>query len=168
LNFIAACGRVLEATDALGVHNGGSIMELLNRFYGPVVSLFRVVVGLLFVCHGAASLFGVLGGAVGTHKAVPVGAWPGWWAALIQLGCGALVMVGFATRLAGTLASGSMAYAYFTVHVGHAVWPIQNGGELAVLFCWSFLLLVFTGPGPWSVDALTARRSTVVETAGLQ
>ncbi len=53
---------------------------------GPVQSLVRIVVGFLFACHGAASLFGVLGGAVGTHGGtVPFGAWPGWWAAAIQL-----------------------------------------------------------------------------------
>jgi putative oxidoreductase len=143
-------------------------MGLFSRFHGPVVSLFRVVIGLLFVCHGAASLFGVLGGAVGTHKAVPVGTWPGWWAALIQFVCGALVLVGFRTRLAGALASGSMAYAYFTVHAEHALLPIQNGGELAVLFCWSFFLLAITGPGPWSVDALTSSRSRSPETTELR
>src|SRR3954452_7318240 len=102
-------------------------MELLNRVNGPVVSLFRIVVGLLFICHGAASLFGILGGAFGTHRAVPAGTWPGWWAALIQLACGAFVMVGFGTRIAGALASGSMAYAYFTVHAQQGLLPIQNG-----------------------------------------
>ena len=58
-----------------------------------------------------------------------------------------------------------MAYAYFTVHAEHALLPIQNGGELAVLFCWSFFLLAITGPGPWSVDALTSSRSRSLETA---
>jgi putative oxidoreductase len=140
-------------------------MGLSSRFYGPVVSLFRVVVGLLFVCHGAATLFGVLGGAFDTHKALPVGSWPGWWAGLVQLGCGGLVLVGFGTRVAGALASGSMAYAYFTVHAGHSLWPILNGGELAVLFCWSFLLLAITGPGPWSLDALTFGRARTLRTA---
>jgi putative oxidoreductase len=134
-------------------------MELSSRLYGPAVSLFRVVIGLLFICHGAATIFGVLGGSTGTHRATPVGTWPGWWAALIQLVCGALVLVGFGTRLAGTLASGSMAYAYFTVHAERALLPIQNGGEAAVLFCWSFLLLVITGPGPWSLDTLVFGRS---------
>jgi putative oxidoreductase len=140
-------------------------MELLNRINGPVVSLFRIVVGLLFVCHGAASLFGILGGAFGTHRAVPVGTWPGWWAALIQLVCGALVLVGFGTRIAGALASGSMAYAYFAVHAQQGLLPIENGGELAALFCWSFLLLVVAGPGPWSLDALIAGRSTTRQTS---
>ncbi|GAA1824666.1 DoxX family protein [Luedemannella flava] len=131
-------------------------MQLINRLNGPVVSLFRIVVGLLFLIHGASSLFGVFGGARGTGKAVEFGVWPSWWAALIQLVCGALVMIGLGTRIAAVLASGSMAYAYFTVHAGEALWPIQNGGELAAMFAWSFLLLVATGAGPWSLDALIA------------
>jgi putative oxidoreductase len=132
-------------------------VRLADRYQAIVVSLFRIVIGLLFLCHGAASLFGVLGGAFGRGASVPVGTWPGWYAAVIQLACGALVLVGFGTRFAALLASGSMAYAYFTVHQGHALWPIQNGGELSVLFCWSFLLLVVTGPGAWSIDAIISR-----------
>ncbi len=133
-------------------------MRSFGRFNEPVVSLFRMVVGLLFTCHGLASLFGVLGGAVGTHRAVPAGTWPGWWAALIELVTGVLVFVGLGTRFAALVASGTMAYAYFTVHQQHALLPIQNGGEPAALFCWSFLLLVVTGPGPWSLDALATKR----------
>ncbi|GAA5201286.1 DoxX family protein [Rugosimonospora acidiphila] len=129
-------------------------MQRLERLRGPVASLFRIVVGLLFVCHGAASLFGVFGGAVDTHRAIPVGTWPDWWAALIQLVAGLLVFVGLGTRPAAVLASGSMAFAYFTVHQERALFPIQNGGEPAVLFCWSFLLIALSGPGPWSLDAL--------------
>jgi putative oxidoreductase len=133
-------------------------MRSFGRFNEPVVSLFRMVVGLLFTCHGAASLFGVFGGAVGTHRAIPAGTWPGWWAALIELVTGILVFLGLGTRVAALLASGTMAYAYFTVHQEHALLPIQNGGEPAALFCWSFLVLVVTGPGPWSLDALATRR----------
>ncbi|MEE1781585.1 DoxX family protein, partial [Streptomyces sp. SP17BM10] len=84
------------------------------------LAAYRVVVGLLFACHGAASLFGVLGGAKcgGTD---PLGPGRGWWAALIQLAGGLLVMVGLGTRWAALLCSGSMAYAYFTVHQQHAL-----------------------------------------------
>ncbi|MFI1163138.1 DoxX family protein [Streptomyces sp. NPDC020801] len=124
------------------------------------LGLFRIVVGLLFACHGAASLFGVLGGAAGTHGGtLPAGTWPGWYAAVIQLACGVLVLLGLGTRAAAFLASGSMAYAYFDVHQRAALWPIQNGGELPVLFCWSFLLLVFTGTGAFGLDGLISRRS---------
>ncbi|MGC4894952.1 DoxX family protein [Micromonospora sp. DT31] len=129
-----------------------------TQLTGSVLSLFRAIVGALFVCHGAASIFGVFGGNRGSGEAVPFAAWPGWWAALIQLICGALVLVGLVTRPAALLASGSMAYAYFVVHQPHGLLPMRNGGELAVFFCWSFLLVAVLGPGSWALDALLSRR----------
>lgn len=128
----------------------------MEQLRGPVLSLFRVVVGLLFVCHGAATLFNVLGGP---HGGPPphVGQWPGWWAALIQFAAGAFVLFGLGTRVAALLCSGSMAYAYFTVHQEKSLLPIQNGGEPAVMFCWSFLLIALFGAGPWALDALFSR-----------
>ncbi|MFF8408288.1 DoxX family protein [Streptomyces omiyaensis] len=125
----------------------------LDRAQPYALGLFRIVVGLLFTCHGAASLFGVLGGAMGGGT-VPAGTWPGWYAALIQLVCGGLVLVGLGTRGAAFIASGSMAYAYFRVHQPEALFPLQNGGETATLFCWAFALLIFTGPGGLALDAL--------------
>ncbi|WP_019633121.1 DoxX family protein [Actinomadura atramentaria] len=127
-----------------------------------VLVLFRVVVGLLFACHGAASLFGVLGGAHG-GGAVAAWTWPGWYAAVIQLVGGALVALGLGTRAAALIGSGSMAYAYFKVHQPGALWPIQNGGEPSAMFCWTLFLLVFTGPGPISLDRVLVRRGAVVE-----
>ncbi|MDO0927909.1 DoxX family protein [Streptomyces sp. TG1A-8] len=125
-----------------------------------VVGAFRIVVGLLFAVHGAASLFGVLGGAMGTHGGtIDAGTWPGWYAALIQFVAGGLVLLGLGTRAAALAASGSMAYAYFDVHQRAALWPIQNGGELSVLFCWAFFLLVFTGSGAFGLDRLATRRT---------
>lgn len=130
------------------------LTTLTERTTPYALSLFRIVIGLLFACHGAASLFGVLGGAMGNGSTFAVGAWPHWYAAAIQFVGGALVMLGLGTRAAAFLSSGSMAYAYFSAHQGTALWPIQNGGELSVMFCWAFLLLVFTGPGTWSLDTL--------------
>jgi putative oxidoreductase len=132
----------------------------LNSAQPYAVGLYRIVVGLLFAVHGAASLFGVLGGAAGSDGGtIPSGTWPGWYAAVIQLVAGSLVLLGLGTRGAAFIASGSMAFAYFHVHQSAALWPIQNGGELAVLFCWSFLLLVFTGSGALGLDRLFATRS---------
>ncbi|MDQ0798348.1 putative oxidoreductase [Streptomyces sp. B1I3] len=122
-----------------------------TRFEQPVLSLFRVVTGLLFACHGAATLFDVLGGP---HGQVPTaGQWPGWWAAVIQLAGGALVLIGLGTRPAALLCSGSMAYAYFVHHQSDGLFPLQNGGESAALFCWAFLLIAALGPGRWSLTA---------------
>ncbi|KXK62255.1 hypothetical protein AWW66_09495 [Micromonospora rosaria] len=129
-----------------------------DRLSQPALSLFRMVVGLLFLFHGAASLFGVFGGNRGAGTSVPIGEWPGWWAALIQFTCGVLVLVGLFTRPAALLASGSMAYAYFVVHQPEALLPLRNGGELAALFCWSFVLIAVLGPGRWALDTLLWQR----------
>lgn len=124
------------------------------------LALFRFVTGLLFACHGAASLFGVLGGAGGSGGTAPVGAWPGWYAAVIQLVGGVLIALGLFTRTAALISSGSMAYAYFVMHQPSALWPMENGGEASAMFCWAFLLLIFTGPGAVALDGLLGGRRT--------
>lgn len=133
----------------------------LNRAQPYALGLFRAVIGFLFACHGAASLFGVLGGAMGGGS-VPSGTWPGWYAAVIQLVGGTLVALGLGTRTAAFIASGSMAYAYFKVHQPESLFPLQNGGEASAVFCWAFLLLVFTGPGAVAVDRLFSSRTGAV------
>ncbi|MGW4809454.1 DoxX family protein [Kitasatospora sp. NPDC004272] len=122
-----------------------------------LLGLTRAVTGLLFACHGAASLFGVLGGAKGGGT-VEALSWPGWYAAVIQLVGGTLVLLGLGTRTAAVVCSGSMAYAYFSVHQEGGLLPIQNGGESAALFAWVFLALAVTGPGALALDALLPPR----------
>ncbi|MGW3045596.1 DoxX family protein [Kitasatospora sp. NPDC001159] len=139
------------------------LSTLVERTRPVVLGLFRIVVSLLFACHGAATLFGVLGGAHG--KTPAVGQWPAWWAAVIQLAAGALVLLGVAVRPAALLCSGSMAYAYFSVHQEHALWPIQNGGEPAAMFCWVFLLIAVTGPGRLALGPAVRRRVPVTVAA---
>ncbi|MFC5720043.1 DoxX family protein [Streptomyces gamaensis] len=135
-----------------------SLAERLDAARPYALSAFRVVVGLLFACHGAASLLGVLGGAAGSNGGtIPFGTWPGWYAAAIQLVGGVLVLLGTGTRTAAFVSSGSMAYAYFTVHQPEGLWPMQNGGESSAMFAWAMLLLVFTGPGAVTLDRLLRR-----------
>ncbi|MEV7191363.1 DoxX family protein [Streptomyces sp. NPDC093510] len=129
----------------------------LNSAQPYALGLFRIVIGLLFACHGAASLFGVLGGAA-DGGTIDAGTWPGWYAAVIQLVGGALVLLGLGTRAAAFVSSGSMAYAYFKVHQPEALWPMENGGEAAAIFCWAMLLLVFTGSGAFGLDRFFASR----------
>ena len=89
--------------------------------------------------------------------------WPAWYAGVIELVCGLLIMVGLFTRAAAFIASGAMAVAYFWQHQPMGLWPIAppeyggNGGLDAIAFCFVFFLLVFTGPGPFSVDRLRTR-----------
>ncbi len=131
----------------------------LNSAQPYVLGMFRMVVGLLFACHGAVSLLGVLGGTDGNGGTVETGAWPGWYAAAIQLVGGTLVLFGLGTRAAAFVSSGSMAYAYFKVHQPEALWPIENSGESAAMFCWAMLVLVFTGSGAFGLDRLLTRRT---------
>ncbi|MCM2416551.1 DoxX family protein [Streptomyces sp. RKAG293] len=128
-----------------------------QKLWPHALSAFRVIVGALFFCHGASSVFGWFGGAMGHGGTIATGTWPGWWAALIQLVGGALVALGLVTRAAALLCSGSMAYAYFSVHQQHALLPIQNNGEPSVMFCWTFLLIAFAGPGTWALDTILTR-----------
>jgi putative oxidoreductase len=130
------------------------------RIHDLALTLFRLVLGLLFAFHGAASLFGIFGGNRGSGEPIEVGTWPGWYAAVIQFAGGLLVLSGLATRAAAIVCSGSMAYAYFVVHQPDGLLPLQNGGETAALFCWSFLLIAALGPGRFSLDQALARRRT--------
>lgn len=123
-----------------------------------VLGIFRLVIGLLFTCHGLAGLFNLFGGVPGGQPAV--GSWPGWYASLIELVCGVLVFFGIGTRIAALLCSGEMAYAYFTVHIQVALLPMQNGGEPAALYSWCFLMIAAFGSGAWSLGSLISRRNS--------
>lgn len=135
-------------------------MSLPSRFsrrlrQREILALYRMVVGVLFTCHGVADLFGVLGGShQAPGHAVPFATWPGWWAAALQLAGGLLVAVGLVSRIAALLCSGSMAYAYFSVHQPVGLLPLVNDDETAALFCWGFLLVAVLGPGRWALDSL--------------
>ncbi|MFI9010091.1 DoxX family protein [Actinosynnema sp. NPDC053489] len=118
-----------------------------------VLAAFRVVASFLFGLHGLQGL-GFLGGVDGRGGAVPFGSWPGWYGSVLELVGAALVLVGVAARPAAFLLSGVMAYAYFTVHQPQALLPMHNGGELAAVYSWVFLLLAVLGPG-----AFTLRRA---------
>ncbi len=126
----------------------------LNSAQPYAIGLFRIVIGLLFTCHGASKLFGVLGGTT-----PEVGSWPAWYAAVIELVGGILVLLGLGTRAAAFISSGAMAYAYFKVHQPAALWPLENNGEGAALFCWAMFLLIFTGSGAFGLDRLFEGRT---------
>ena len=125
----------------------------LSRFVEPGYAIMRVVVGLMFAFHGAQKLFGIFGGTV-----QPIASQRGL-AGIIELGGGVLVMIGLLAGLAAFLSSGLMAFAYFLVHAPRGGWPIQNDGELAVVFCFIFLFIAARGAGIWSLDAALFRQA---------
>ncbi|HSL22545.1 MAG TPA: DoxX family protein [Vicinamibacterales bacterium] len=123
----------------------------LSRFPEQTYALMRIVAGFLFFFHGAQKIFGAFGG-----NAQPLASLPGA-AGVIEITCGLLVMIGFWGGLAAFIASGEMAVAYFLRHQPSALWPIQNRGELAVLYCFVFLFIAARGSGIWSVDGAVMR-----------
>jgi putative oxidoreductase len=118
----------------------------LARLSEPVYAVFRIVTGALFAFHGAQKLFGLFGGRV-----VQMGT-QAWFAGVIELVCGILIVVGLLAGLAAFIASGEMAVAYFTAHAPRATWPIENQGELAALYCFAFLYIAARGGGMLSID----------------
>jgi putative oxidoreductase len=134
-------------------------MNSPNRFADPAYCIARFIVGLMFACHGGQKLLGFPpGGPPGPLDTLGmIGAW-------VELLGGFLVAFGFLTRIAAFVASGQMAVAYFMVHGPEHFFPIINKGELAVLYCWFFLFIVFYGPGRWSIDALIGKRKATAAT----
>lgn len=124
----------------------------LARLSEPVYAVFRVVFGVLFAFHGAQKVLGMFGG-----HTMPVGSQL-WIAGVIELSCGLLIAIGLLTGIAALLASGEMAAAYFIAHAPKATWPIQNQGELAVLYCFAFLYISARGAGMLSIDGGSRKR----------
>ena len=123
-------------------------MEFLEQRREHAVALFRIVIGLFFVFHGVQKL----------SKGVELLSWPAGPMALIELIGGGLILIGLWTRWAALLSSGAMAYAYFVVHQPKGLLPIENGGELAAVYSWAFLLLAFTGAGAGASTRFASRR----------
>ena len=140
-------------------------MNPLSRYSDAVYCAMRLIVGLLFACHGGQLVLGMFGGMpVPPTLLTNVGGW-------IMLVGGFLIAFGLFTRVAAFICSGEMAVAYFGFHFAGAptplakLFPIVNQGELSVIYCWVFLFIFFYGPGRWSLDALTKRRSAAVPPA---
>ena len=124
--------------------------KALAPFAPYTYALLRIVVGLLFVSHGGQKILGWFGG-----QPVPLDSLFGL-AGIIEIILGLLITIGFLTSYAAFIASGEMAAAYFIGHFPKSFWPLENGGEPAVLFCFIFLFMATHGSGIWSVDKARA------------
>ena len=129
---------------------------MLDAWAPRVLSLLRIITGLLFMEHGLMKLFDFPAPQPGVPDPLPmilvVAAW-------IEVAGGALIAAGLFTRAAAFLCSGQMAAAYFMAHSSQGFWPALNGGEGAILFCFVFLYLVFAGGGTWSLDTIPRKKT---------
>jgi putative oxidoreductase len=128
-------------------------MEFLRPYRPQLLSVLRIMTGLLILQHGSGKYLNFPVGPM--NNASPMT--PGGAAGLIELVGGILIILGLFTRLAAFILSGTMAVAYFYAHAPRGFYPILNQGELAVLYCFVFLYLVAAGAGPWSLDKLMQR-----------
>lgn len=119
------------------------------------LALLRIISGFTFTLHGAQKIVGAFGG-LGGHAAAPFTLF--WFAGIIEIIGGPLILLGLFTRPVAFLLSGEMAVAYFMVHIRMGFWPILNGGEITVLYCFIFLYLFTAGAGAISLDALIFKR----------
>ena len=127
-----------------------SFMAPLSNY---TYAALRIVTGLLFMFHGSQKL---LGWPVPPMDGMPP--FITYIAGPIELIGGALVMIGLMTRWAAFFCSGLMAAAYWMAHGTKAMYPMLNGGELAIVFCFAFLYISSHGPGIWSLDAMRGTR----------
>ena len=127
-----------------------------TRVAPTLLSILRIVTALLLMQHGLQKLLGWFGG-MGPDGGTAMPITLPWIAGVIELVGGALVALGLLTRPVAFLIAGEMAVAYFMAHAPRSFFPIENGGEPTVLFCFVFLYLAAAGPGPWSLDALRDR-----------
>jgi len=117
----------------------------------------RIIVAFLLIAHGAQKLFGFLAppGMQGPALLSQIGI-----GGLLEFFGGGLLLIGLFTRPVAFILSGMMAVAYFQMHAPGGFWPLQNKGELAVLYCFVFLFISVAGGGEWSVDRLWRRDAT--------
>jgi putative oxidoreductase len=122
--------------------------DLTTRFTAMapgILGATRIIIGALFACHGVQKVFGIWGMPPG------VPAWITYGVGGVELIGGVLIMLGVFTRIAAFFCSGLMAGAYFYGHAAGGFWPIVNGGEAAILYCWIFLYFAAAGPGRFAL-----------------
>jgi putative oxidoreductase len=124
----------------------------IERLRPYVLSILRIVVGLLFLQHGLSKVFGFPAPGPSLSGLLIL-------AAILETVGALLFLVGGYTRIVAFILSGEMAFAYFMAHAPHSFYPLVNKGELAVLYCFIFLYFVFAGGGPWSVDRAMLNQS---------
>ncbi|HQZ13417.1 MAG TPA: DoxX family protein [Devosia sp.] len=132
--------------------------DSLSRYAPHALGLLRIVTAVLFIQHGTQKLFGFPASQMAGDAAA--GGLPPLMlvAAVLEIVGGAAILLGLLTRPVAFVLSGMMAVAYWMAHAPMSIFPIQNFGETAIMFCFVFLYLVFAGPGAFSVDGTLAKQ----------
>lgn len=131
-------------------------MNFLDRFSPQLLSILRIISALLFMCHGTMKLF-QFPPSERFGEPPEMGSLI-WVAGVLEVFGGALLAAGLFTRIVAFVLSGQMAVAYFMAHAPQGFYPLLNGGESAVLFCFVFLYIAAAGPGPWAMDNFLFRK----------
>ena len=134
-------------------------MSFLAPYETYLRSLARIMAAFTFSQHGWQKIFGVIGGFGGPGVTAPVGSLL-WTAGMLETIGGALLMLGLWTRPVAFLLSGEMAIGYFRTHNPRGFWPVLNGGEITVFYCFFFLWLASTEPGAWSLGRLFGKKNS--------
>jgi putative oxidoreductase len=119
------------------------------------LGLLRIVAGFTFTLHGLQKTVGAFGG-LGGHSAAPFSMM--WYAGILETIGGPLILLGLFTRPVAFVLCGEMAVAYFMVHIHMGPWPLTNGGEITVIYCFFFLYLVVAGAGGLSLDRMVRKK----------
>ncbi|HEY0052022.1 MAG TPA: DoxX family protein [Caulobacteraceae bacterium] len=128
----------------------------LAAFAPRMLSVLRIVTGLLLLQHGTMKMLSFPAGQMAGMGFDPSSL--AGWSGIFELVGGVLILLGLFTRPAAFVMAGFMAVAYWTAHAPQGFYPINNQGELAVLYCFVFLYLMCAGAGPWSLDAILRKR----------
>jgi putative oxidoreductase len=132
-----------------------NINKMFARFEPMVLSIFRIITGLLFLQFGVAKLLKFPPGTM-FEKVEPASLFG--VAGMFELVLGTLLLLGLWTRPVAFILCGEMAFAYFIEHFPRNFIPLLNGGNLAIMFCFACLFLACAGGGPWSLDAIRGKR----------
>ena len=130
------------------------MLDKLSKYQPIAHTVLRIVAGFLWMPHGAQKLFGFLSDSPDHAQLFS----QMWFAGVIEFGGGLLIMLGLFTRVAAFIGSGEMASAFFMAHFPRGFWPLENRGELPVLYCFLWLFFFVAGAGSFSLDAMLKKR----------
>lgn len=131
-------------------------MNFLSGFSGQLLGLLRIVSALLFIAHGTTKLFGFPPTEMFATPPEPMTLM--WFGGILETFGGALLLLGLFTRPVAFVLSGMMAVAYWMFHAPQSIYPVQNGGDAAILYCFVFLYIAAAGPGAFALDAMLGKK----------